>query len=781
MLCCMDAQTQVMRTLRDDLPRLCEVLDEAVSVGVTGRGRLADHVCDAFGLRDALGRWQRASCHHALGILHRGGHIRLPGGSRRCGHRNRPRVLREAVASAAGVPDAVGQVRELALVRVATDAQRLIWNTLLAHEHPQGAGPFVGPQLRYLVGSAHGWLGAVGFAASARRLAVREAWIGWSEAQRSAHLHRVLGLCRLLIRPGVDCRNLASWVLGQAARRVASDCEGQYGYRPWLLESFVDERHYTGVSWRAANWLRLGETKGRGRNDHTHAATTPPKAVYIRELEPHWRQRLALPAPGPIPLEPGEGLDADVWAANEFGGAPLGDARWSARLVTSAHHMAQYPMRSITGASHGDRALIKGHYRLIDQPAESAVTVENILAPHRKRTLQRLQSEATVLCIQDTTSLNFTAHGEKEGLGVLGSNQTGAWSRGLHLHTTLATTPDGVPLGVMRAAFDAPPPPDPEAQGRKPLKQRKTFRWIEGLRDCAEAAESLTDTRLVGVMDREADFLDLFVEQQTNAPKVDLLVRAKANRVLGRDTDAQGNSTTRHLFDTLRNAPVRGQCTVDVRRLSARIKASKQAKRAKRPARTAQMALRYEPVQLPRPNAEPVALWAVHARERHPPTNTPPLEWFLLTTVPVTEPEQATRLLTWYTLRWRIEDYFRILKSGCQIEELQHHTAERLTRAIAINMVIAWRIQLMLHLGREVPELPANILFSDLELRVLATFARSQRQSPPHHLGETVRLLGKLGGWTGRKRDPPGAQLLWHGYTQLATMTFAVQLHDDFG
>jgi len=87
----------------------------------------------------------------------------------------------------------------------------------------------------------------------------------------------------------------------------------------------------------------------------------------------------------------------------------------------------------------------------------------------------------------------------------------------------------------------------------------------------------------------------------------------------------------------------------------------------------------------------------------------------------------------------------------------------------------------MLHLGREVPELPADILFSDLELRVLGTFARSRRQTPPHQLGETVQLLGRLGGWTGRKRDPPGAELLWQGYTQLATMTFAIQLHDDFG
>ena len=106
-------------------------------------------------------------------------------------------------------------------------------------------------------------------------------------------------------------------------------------------------------------------------------------------------------------------------------------------------------------------------------------------------------------------------------------------ARGLELHTTLAVNPDGVALGVLRAAFDAPA--DPEAQGQpsaKPREKRKSFRWIEGLRDCAQAAEQLSETRVVCVMDREADFLDLFVEQRTHTPQLDLLVRAKADRVL---------------------------------------------------------------------------------------------------------------------------------------------------------------------------------------------------------------------------------------------------------
>ena len=457
------------------IARLHDVLNSAASQGVTSLGQVADHVCDAFHLRDGRGRLQRASCSKALGVLHSAGHISLsaPRGHRAGGRR--ARVLAHAVAPAHDVPGEVGELRELTLVRVDTDAQRLVWNTLMDHEHPRGAGPFVGHQMRYLVGSAQGWLGGVGFAASARRLKARDTWVGWDEACRRTHLHRVVGLCRFLIRPPVACRNLASHVLGRVARAVGEDFERLYGYRPWVLETLVDETEHTGASLRAANWVRVGESAGRGRNDRAHAAPETRKAVYVYELEPAWRERLALPAPGLAPLAPDEGLDAEAWAANEFGAAPLGDARLSARLVQSARHMAQLPMRAITGATHGARAVVKGHYRLIDQPADTEVTVEHILAPHRERTLQRMQSESTVLCIQDTTSLNFTRRGQTQGLGAIGSNQTGALARGLHLHTTLAVNPEGVPLGVLRAGFDAPAPPDPDAKGPKTREEKKSF------------------------------------------------------------------------------------------------------------------------------------------------------------------------------------------------------------------------------------------------------------------------------------------------------------------
>ena len=644
----------------------------------------------------------------------------------------------------------------------------------MAYEHPRGAGPFVGPQLRYLVDSVHGWLGGVGFAASARRLRARDAWVGWDDTGRRAHLHRVLGLCRLLVRPGVACRNLASHGWAGSSGRSATTASVGMVIAPgcWRRSSTRPNRRGRACARRTGfGWVRRA---GAGAGT---AGTRRWKRARRCICTPWSRRGAPASRPAVAPLAVGDGLDAEVWAGHEFGGARLGDARLNARLVQSAQHMAESPMRAITGAAHGARALVKGHYRLIDQPADSAVTVDNILAPHR-RTLRRMQAHDTVLCIQDGTRLNFTRRGQTQGLGAIGSNQTGAVARGLELHTTLAVNPDGVALGVLRAAFDAPAPPNPAAEGEPTPAARgaEVVPLDRGAARLRAGGRATARNPRGGAMDREADFLDLFIARRAHAPQVDLLVRAKVDRVLGKEKTPDGQTVSRHLFDQVRNAPARGDARVEVQRLSARAKASKQARKDRRAARVAEVTLRYQQVALapaPRRSSCGSSMCARNSRRPRPSAGVVPADH-----AAVTSAVDATRILQWYALRWRIEEYFRVLKSGCKVEELQHHTAERLERAMAIKMVIGWRIQLMVQLGREVPDLPGDLLFSDGELRVLATFARSRKLPPPARLGDAVGLVARLGGWLGRTRDPPGAQLMWHGYTQLVAMAFAFQLRD---
>ena len=310
----------------------------------------------------------------------------------------------------------------------------------------------VGRQLRYLINSQHGWLGGLGFASAALQLADRDKWIGWDAEQRQAHLHSVVAMSRFLIRPSVRCGNLASKVLGMSMAVMAADFKQQYGYRPYLVESFVDTRHYSGTCYRAANWIEVGASKGRGRQDRFNQAPLSIKGIYVYPLEKEFRKRIGLsPDAGLGELTPVQGLENEHWAENEFGGAPLGDARLSKRLVSMAEEKAEVPSRTFSGVAKGDWPKVKAYYRMIDQPEESAVNMPNILAPHRERTVRRMMGQKTVLCIQDGSDLNYTNLEKCSDLGELGSNQTGAKSRGLYLHSTLAVASNGLPLGVVHA------------------------------------------------------------------------------------------------------------------------------------------------------------------------------------------------------------------------------------------------------------------------------------------------------------------------------------------
>jgi hypothetical protein len=791
---------QIKRTLSAPAP-IAYVRELLASNSVRHRTELAVRVCERFGFYDPRGQMQLGGCLKALRELERVGHVRLPLAQVRPGPR-RPRRVGTPVADPAGVPAHVGQVQALKLTLVDSAALLQVWNELLQTEHPQGGGPLVGRQLRYLIGSAHGWLGAVGFAAPALQLAARDAWIGWDAECRRAHLDGIVGMSRFLIRPSVRCHNLASKVLCMSLAALAREFEQHYGYRPWLVESFVDSSAHAGTCYQAANWIKVGQTQGRGRQDRSNQCAKSIKDIYVYPLQEEFRTRLGLsPEAGGAALAPAAGLDSPHWAQHEFGGAPLGDARLSRRLVKVAAAKAQAPDLAFTGVARGDWPAIKAYYRFIDQPAEAddgadgpGVSMANILRPHRERTVRRMMAQDTVLCVQDGTDLDYNSLGQCEELGVIGTNQTGAQSRGLHLHTTVAVAPNGLPLGVVHADCDAPVAKvraDKRASRTLPLEEKKTFKWIKHHRALVELAGQMPNTRLINVCDREADFFELFDEQRKSA-RVHLLVRAQHDRLIKSPVVAAARVDTAlsaedspaalgKLFAAASLAPILTTVAVAIGRQSARPKRSKQKARPRRAARLAELTVRARTVWLQPPpyhaDKAPIELRVVHAREDNPPPEREAVQWLLLTTLPVASAEQAQQCLRWYCLRWRIEDWHRVLKTGCRIEHLAHESAERLRRAIAINLVIGWRIMLMTLLGRETPQLPAQVLFSDIEVRILHAFAEQNALPPPTQLGSAVRLVAKLGGYIGRNTDPPpGHQLLWQGFIALQLMTLGATL-----
>ncbi|MBF0265038.1 MAG: IS4 family transposase [Gammaproteobacteria bacterium] len=719
----MKTQNQIKRTLSEEtnLLYLKDLLD---SKTFPNRAELVKEVCRKFNFYDPKGQAQISGCAKALRILDVAGHIKLPATARKTAVKRSPQRLNTPVSLPVDVPSAVNEIQGLELILVQTTDEIQIWNELMIQEHPLGSGTFVGRQLRYLINSSHGYLGGVGFAAPALQLSDRDKWIGWDKEQRQAHLHLLVGMSRFLIRKSVRCSNLASKALSLSINTLVPDFENRYGYKPLLIESFVDEA-WSGTCYQAANWIKIGQTKGRGRQDKHNQYALSRKTIYVYPVDHDFRQTIGLSENAGLgALKLTEGLDSKQWAEHEFGGAPLGDTRLSKRLVTIAQAKGESPGRAFSGAVNGDWPATKAYYRMIDQPDGSAVNLTNIIEPHRRRTARRMMDQKTVLCIQDGSELNYTNLDQCRDLGVLKANQTGAKTKGMNLHSTFTVTTSGLPLGILKSQCLSPKEKDRNDKRKPsaiPIEEKKTYVWIEHHRDLVELSKEIPQTQLVDVCDREADFFELFDEQRQN-PGVDLLVRASHNRNIKQEPFK--------LFTAVREKPVQGRVRVPIPKESARPKKSKQKARKARPARLADCAIRILHLELPAPeysaDKKPVELCVVHALEEEPLPETDPVEWFLLTTMNVVSSSDAEQCLRWYTLRWRIEDWHRVLKSGCRIDDLANETAERLRRAIGINLVIAWRIMLMTLLGRETPELPAEVLFSDVELRTLRAYAKKK-------------------------------------------------------
>ena len=281
-----------------------------------------------------------------------------------------------------------------------------------------------------------------------------------------------------------------------------------------------------------------------------------------------------------------------------------------------------------------------------------------------------------VPCIQDGTDLNFAEHSGCAGLGLISRNKESSGTLGLHMHSMLAVNGDGIPLGDPHIQYEAP---DGAADLDKPPEERKTRRWVRGLQDCDRLARELDRVRPVSIADREGDLFKLFFEQR-RLGTVDLLVRAKHNRSLGRKRPK--------LFDVVQAQPVLKRLDIRVARSSARRGTRRQKDHGKRDAREAVVNLRWGAVEPPPPEASgfrsevPIRLNLVHIHEPEPPDGDKPLERFQLTSLPVASDRDARRILKWYRLRWRIEDWHRVSKSGCKVEYLGHRTGDRIERAV---------------------------------------------------------------------------------------------------
>jgi Domain of unknown function (DUF4338) len=277
-----------------EIALICEVV--ATCRGLS-RKELANTISELVGWTRANGSLKEAECLLLLARLEEQGRLRLP-----AKQRTRPvgsvTSIPHTDAGEAGVP-LNGRVERFAPVcveRVAESRARQRFRELVGRYHPLGYKVPFGAHLQYLVSITRPVptvVGGLQFSSAAWRLQARDRWIGWDEATRARHLQQVVNNSRLLLLPWVHIQNLASATLAEALRRLPADWQAQYGVRPLLVETFVDPARYTGACYRAANWVEIGQTSGRGREDRQHRRHgAQPKRVFVYPLRRDAQARL---------------------------------------------------------------------------------------------------------------------------------------------------------------------------------------------------------------------------------------------------------------------------------------------------------------------------------------------------------------------------------------------------------------------------------------------------------------------------------------------------------
>ena len=467
------------------------------------------------------------------------------------------------------------------------------------------------------------------------------------------------------------------------------------------------------------------------------------------------------------------------WAAEEFADVSLGDKRLDTRLITLCDRFSDAPESPINQAC-ADWAETKAAYRFFQN---ENVSVGEIVAAHRCKTAKRASTHKTVLAIQDTSYFVYTSHPKTEGLAKMsqnkGKNVKKIYSNGLIMHTCLAVTTEGLPLGLLdQKIYSRKLRPKQMRAGKNyrphkhlPIEEKESYRWLETL---AHTQEAMAETDVVTVCDREADLYDFFkLSDQIGCP---VLVRASANRIINRKSRCSEKDVVK-LWEFMHRQPETGSFTIDIP------KRSKTKHCKERDARTATVTVRFGSFRLNPPcnntkhgkeHLPDIDMNAIYVLENNPPEGEEPVEWMLISNLAVTSFEEAYEKVRWYSLRWRIEMYYKVLKSGFRVEACRLGHAERLTRYLTVMSIVAWRLFMITLVARTDPATPCSTLLADHEWKVL--FLKANRNKPlppkPPPIGDVVIWVAKLGGYLARKSDgPPGTITLWRGWKRLADLT----------
>jgi hypothetical protein len=464
------------------------------------------------------------------------------------------------------------------------------------------------------------------------------------------------------------------------------------------------------------------------------------------------------------------------WAREEMATADFGDERLDERVVTLLSALGSRPNLSIPAAC-GGRAEMHAAYRFFDN---DKVTFAKVLEPHCQRTRQRVAAQAVALLVQDTTEMDLTRPEQQvEGTGELDGTR-----RGFLLHALHAFTPDGTPLGTAwaeilnrTAGVSHAPPAEKRAKNKAlPIEEKESRRWLTGLRQARELTQQAPATQCICITDSEGDIYELFAEPRGERP-LHWLIRACQER-------AVEGEPGQHVRDRVLGTPLLYEVELLVRGRQAKTAVEDRSRRQNRVTRQAKVEVRAATLTLRppwRPDRElpPVTVNLVLVREPDPPAGEPPVEWLLLTTLPIDTPEHVRTIVAYYCVRWTVEVLFRTLKSGCKIERRRFEHVDRIVPCLGICLIVAWRTLFVCRMGRACPDLDCEAILEPSEWK--AVWVAVHRKKPPRkvpRLGEMVHLIASLGGYVERPNNEPGTQTLWIGLQRTYDLAWA---WDTFG
>lgn len=454
------------------------------------------------------------------------------------------------------------------------------------------------------------------------------------------------------------------------------------------------------------------------------------------------------------------------WVAKEMQAVQLGDKRLNKRLAEVVSMMAATPSKSIPASVGGGHNETTAAYRLFDN---DSLGFENILQPHIDASFERLAQQDVVIVAQDTTELDLTRpKAQVDGAGPLdGTSRFGEF-----LHPLLGFTPNGTPLGTLCAELWTRPAGAAKAEDRKklPIEEKESLRWLETHRHAQEIAQMYPDTKIVSVADSEADIFEVIECQWDSPENFQWIIRSCYDRSLIPEDPQVPN----HLHQQLLACDVLYRKQIFIRGRNKKLPCDRRARNQPRVSRQCEIEVRATTVTLRAPyrkdrKLQSTTVNAILAQETNAPEDDVPVSWLLITNMPISTSEEIALALEYYCVRWMIEIFFRTLKSGSRIEQRRFETIERFERCLAVSMIVAWRTLYTTRIGRELPEISCEGVFTEDEWQPVYKLVMDEDPpSTPPTLQRMVRLIARLGGYIDRPRDDePGPDSVMRGMERL--------------